>query len=83
MSKISPRTVEGCSSVKHPFSKNKLSVVDTFSALVSTPCSKQCSCERNVVMIVESDTATIKEYQVIECSSCKEQTWYVLAHAAI
>ncbi len=83
MAKLSPRTVEAREHIKHSFSKEKLEVLDAFVASIPSYCNNDCGSERNTMLIVKPDHESIKEYQVVECSTCKAQTWFVWTNAAI
>lgn len=63
--------------LRHPFSKEKLKIVDKFEAIIK-PCSACNHEKQTMVMLVEGDVPAIKNYAVLHCSACQNHDWYVL-----
>jgi transcription elongation factor Elf1 len=63
--------------IKHPFSKKKLRVLDSFSPgrdFVCPACST-LSVER--ILVVESSQAA--NYHVLVCKNCEKPNWFIVA----
>jgi len=64
--------------VRHPYTKKKLRVIDTFAPSKDTKCP---GCEGGVVegiRVVESEYRGGVRYNIIACSKCEDPVWVVL-----
>ena len=74
MAKIVPKVEY----VKHPYTKVKLRVIDTFVPGKETVCP---GCEDGVVeeiRVVESEYRGGVRYNIVSCTSCEQPIWVVL-----
>jgi hypothetical protein len=64
--------------VKHPYTKKKLRVIDTFTPSKDTKCP---GCEEGDVQeirVVESEYRGGVRYNIVTCTSCDAPVWVVL-----
>ena len=64
--------------VKHPYTKKKLKVIDTFIPGKETTCP---GCDDGVVeeiRVVESEYRGGVRYNIVTCSACEQPVWVVL-----
>lgn len=63
--------------IRHPFTKQKLRVIDTFEPNDAPPCP---CCKTGLVKeikVVESEYPGGVRYNVISCNACEEPVWVV------
>jgi hypothetical protein len=63
---------------KHPYTKKKLRIIDTFAPSKDTTCP---GCEDGTVeeiKVVESEYRGGVRYNIITCTSCDDPVWVVL-----
>lgn len=63
--------------VRHPYTKKRLRVIDTFAPGTATPCPE---CKAGVVSqirVVESEYNGGVRYNVITCETCDHPVWVV------
>lgn len=64
--------------VKHPYTKKKLRVIDTFTPSKETYCP---GCEDGIVeeiRVIESEYRGGVRYNIVACTSCEQPVWVVL-----
>lgn len=62
--------------IRHPFSKKKLRVLDVFSPK-SMACPVCGLVAVDSISVVESDSKKDISYHVVSCSSCSQKHWFV------
>lgn len=66
--------------VKHPFSRNKLKVLDHFVPAPSETLFSCASCQgfkADGVTVIEAEVEGDKPYYVFECTACKKSSWFI------
>lgn len=65
--------------VRHPYTKKKLLVIDTFSPSEPPPCPACKVGTVKQIKIVESEYRGGVRYNLIVCDSCEQPVWVVPA----
>ena len=63
--------------VRHPFTKKKLLVIDTFEPNDEPPCPSCKTGTIKQIRIVESEYRGGVRYNIITCNSCEQPDWVV------
>ena len=63
---------------RHPFSKKKLCVLDSFvpKEMACPVCNSQTV---DKVLVVQADTPGQANYHVVSCTTCNRQNWFVFS----
>ena len=78
LSNVGSKKLRGLQFTKHPFTKQKLRVLDEFSPThpAICPICSQDSVEK--ISVVESEYRGGVRYHVIQCRECDKSNWFVL-----
>lgn len=63
--------------VRHPYTKQKLRVIDTFDPSEVTPCPGCMGGVVKQIKVVESEYRGGVRYNIIACDTCEEPVWVV------
>ena len=64
--------------VKHPYTKKKLRVIDTFAPSKDTKCPGCDSETVEQIKVVESEYRGGVRYNIVSCTTCDDAIWVVL-----
>jgi len=73
-----PRKVVKDEYVRHPFTRQRLLVIDTFppKSELACPLCREQSVE--MIRTIESEYRGGVRYQVLDCGACQQSAWVVL-----
>lgn len=63
--------------VRHPYTKQKLRVIDTFEPSEVTPCPGCNGGAVKQIKVVESEYRGGVRYNIIDCNTCEEPVWVI------
>lgn len=65
--------------VRHPYTKQKLRVIDTFEPSDAPPCPGCRGGAVKQIRVVESEYRGGVRYNIITCDTCEEPVWVILS----
>jgi len=63
--------------VRHPFTKKKLLVIDTFEPSDAAPCPQCKTGTIKQIKVVESEYRGGVRYNIVTCDKCEQPVWVV------